>query len=255
MWSRAKVDIDRYYTQNNPMVYNWDLYRYLINLGHGYHFKMGSSYHVLCVADGKWYPYIEYNFAAETNTDPLILEKYFVSWKKQSAGIGFIVYPSMFYIIYENDNNIPIMITQNPFGKNYNRYWEQRNEYQLSDTLRDGSNFRVIAGQPQYYVDPPTSIQYEFYRYLPNDESGSTLPPELTINCFFTQEYTYIRYYIDGSSYTDTSTGTNNAYVNIWPPFYFLMRWHSVDPEKLMFHILRMQTDINQNGLYTGDYP
>ena len=235
------------------MVYNWDLYRYLINLGHGYHFKMGSTYHVLCVADGKWYPEINYNFTSETNTDPLILEKYFVTWKRQSRGIGLIIYPSMFYIIYENDNNIPIMITQNPFGKSYNLYWEQRNEYQLSDTLRDGSNFRVIAGQPQHFRDPPTAIRYEFDQYIP--DPTSTLPSEVRIICYFTQEFTNIQYYIDGTSYTQTYTGTGNAYVDIWPPFYFRMRWHSVDPEKLMFHILRMQTDINQNGLYTGDYP
>jgi len=33
------------------------------------------------------------------------------------------------------------------------------------------------------------------------------------------------------------------------------LRWHSLDPEKLMFHYLRMQTDIDQHELYTGDYP
>ena len=255
MWDKVKVDIDRYYTNQYPMNYNWDLYRHLINQGHGYHFKMGNCYHVLMVADGKFYPYMQYRFRAETNTDPRILQTYFVSWLHGNDQ-GYRTYPSMFFIIYENGNNIPLMITQNPFWDN-NLYWELREEYQLTDNLDDGVNVRAMAGQPYRYIDPPTAFSYTFMNYYPHP--GTYLPPSIKFNYVQTQVQTYYPiscYHIDGSVDPPTETTiTPDITINVNPPFYYTLRWHSLDPEKLMFHYLRMQTDIDQHELYTGDYP
>lgn len=264
MWNKVAVYQDRYYSvygnTQNYINYNWELYSHLASLNHGFHFKMGSKYHVKVQADAKFYPQINYYFKSETNADPTIYEKYFVTWRsKDNQGRvdnrGFWILPSLFFTIYENDNPIPIFITQTVLDDVSSVHWERRSEFQLADTIHSGNQQRVIAGEPRLNVYPPHLIRYQFVNYYPTPAQG--IAPEIQFILYFTnvwEDYTGC-YHVDGTTDPPYTRDVQvDRYVNISPPFYYRTRWHSVDLETAMYHVLRMQTDINLNGLYTGEY-
>lgn len=255
MWDKVKVATKRYYNQQNPFVYNWNVYDEFF-AGSAYHivFKMGDDYeidvrmgaksianssdnetpitHIVFNPSYSWYMY--YGFINDAGTGYHDLDYSYVD--------SYVIYANTLFAFYKTGIDVPLFITSTD------------NELKLYSR----EDYTLYTA-PDKYTDIG-KLRQEFWTMMANPEnrirvqqSGYTVGSGHFVLESSGPYRSGVRIhrgaYESGAEWEDASYSVVST--NHYTPWNSTVIWHSVSMEELMYHIAK----INAINTYYDPFP